>query len=184
MNNEVLKDIFKQQADLNKRVGKDYTKCNTDEELTVWIRDYLSALSNEMEELRSWTNFRWWKQYDKPIDRHQCKVEIIDMLHFLISLALPLMDADEFVDLYWAKKRLNDHRIDVGYNQEYEDKFKQPGNEDNDYLLQKVQCSRCAGRGYTWGYDKNAENNICQECKGTGYVADKTKEPEPAKRSL
>ena len=98
MNNEVLREIFAKQAELNKRVGKDHKDLN-DVQLTNWIKDYLAALTNEAEELRSWTNYRWWKLYDKPIDRHQCKIEIIDMMHFLVSLALPLLINDSTFSL-------------------------------------------------------------------------------------
>lgn len=129
-----LQQLIDAQASVNQRVGMSHEDLS-DEDLTVWIGRFLAAMTNECEELRSHTHWKWWKNYDGlPIDRNQIKIEIVDMLHFLLSLALPVMTADELFDVYMAKNRLNHARQDAGYNKDYE-KVDASGREDNDKIF-------------------------------------------------
>lgn len=138
MNPDMLAAIFEAQDALNARYsisGVPLNKTNiTDEQLTNRISKLLAAMYNECEELRSHTNWKWWKEYEKPIDRNQVKIEIVDILHFLTSMALTVMTAEEMHDIYMKKNQLNHHRQDVGYNDQYQ-KVDENGLEDNDKLF-------------------------------------------------
>jgi len=80
-----MKEIFQLQWDLNTytlaNIGKDYGETITDpEQKPVWIESYRKALSAELAEL-----IREVEEYG-PGTRN-AKIEIVDMLHFLVSLS-------------------------------------------------------------------------------------------------
>src|SRR4051812_35512954 len=64
-----------------------------------WLRNYLRALQEEGKELEQELLWKWWSK-DK-IDMQNIRVEIVDLMHFLTSLALTAgMTADEFHRIY------------------------------------------------------------------------------------
>ena len=131
---DTLKKMFENQKMFNNRVGVPTDRELTDEELTQWLGHMIAAISNELEETREWTHWKWWKEYTEPIDKNKIKVELIDIWHFLMSACMFCgMDADEFVDMYQRKLALNNKRQDVGYNDQYE-KVDSDGLEDNDKI--------------------------------------------------
>ncbi|HLX61466.1 MAG TPA: dUTPase [Planctomycetota bacterium] len=82
-----------------------------------WLRNYLRALQDECAELDRDLLWKWWSK-DK-IDLQNARVEIVDMLHFLVSLALTAgLTADEFHRLYMAKHEVNQKRQESGYSKE------------------------------------------------------------------
>lgn len=82
-----------------------------------WLRNYLRALQDECVELDRELLWKWWSK-DK-IGMQNIRVEIVDMLHFLVSLALTAgMSADEFHRLYMAKHEVNQKRQESGYSKE------------------------------------------------------------------
>ena len=81
----------------------------------LWLRNYLRALQGESSELEQDLLWKWWSK-DK-IDLQNIRVEIVDLMHFLTSLALTAgLTADEFHRLYTAKHRVNAQRQDNGYS--------------------------------------------------------------------
>ena len=83
----------------------------------LWLRNYLRALQGEATELEADLLWKWWSK-DK-IDMQNIRVEIVDLMHFLTSLALTAgLSADEFHRLYTAKHRVNHDRQDSGYSKE------------------------------------------------------------------
>jgi len=83
----------------------------------TWLRNYLAALSAEAEEVKEELLWKWWSK-DK-IDMQNIRVEIVDIMHFLTSLALISgLTAEEFHRLYTAKHRVNQNRQDQGYSKE------------------------------------------------------------------
>ena len=53
------------------------------------------------------SNYKWWKN-DKPIDEAALKEELVDVLHFFVSLCLRSgMDAEELYARYLDKNREN-----------------------------------------------------------------------------
>src|SRR5438128_1129540 len=61
----------------------------------AWLRNYLRALQAESAELEQELLWKWWSK-DK-IDLQNIRVEIVDLMHFLTSLALTAgLSAEEF----------------------------------------------------------------------------------------
>jgi dimeric dUTPase (all-alpha-NTP-PPase superfamily) len=85
-----------------------------------WLRNYLRALQGEATELEQELLWKWWSK-DK-IDLQNIRVEIVDLMHFLTSLALAAgVSADDFHRLYTAKHRVNQDRQDKGYSRATKD---------------------------------------------------------------
>lgn len=109
-----LQEIFDLQKSLNMRIGVD-TDNMSDEERQVWILNYARAMSQEIAELTDSVPWKWWAKYQQ-FDKQNARVEIIDMLHFLVSLAQVLeMNADDFHASYTRKHQVNLVRQDQGY---------------------------------------------------------------------
>ncbi len=111
---ELLKDMFELQGQLNQRIGVD-TVSMPEEKKTEWILNYCRAMSQELAELTDSVPWKWWAKYQK-FDKQNAKVEVIDLFHFLISIAQTLdMSAEDVHDLYCRKHRVNQERQDSGY---------------------------------------------------------------------
>lgn len=123
---KMLEQLFKKQAELNKRTGfdPDDLRANFDPQAAgIWLNNYIAAMSNELEELRDCT---YWKHWCKEArdgrrfllhDLQNARVEVIDMLFFWISLAQCVgLDAAEVVRLYEQKLRVNHSRQDRDYS--------------------------------------------------------------------
>jgi len=73
----------------------------------VWIQKDILALISEIGELLNEVNFKWWKN-DKPIDMPAIKEEMVDILHFFVSMCLKTgMDAEELFSIYVSKNKEN-----------------------------------------------------------------------------
>ena len=133
-----LTEIFQLQEDLNDRVFekqsigdgnltmRDICKeanrnCLGPNDLpNTWLRNYLKALQEEAKELDAELLWKWWSK-DK-INMQNIRVEIVDIMHFLVSLALASgLTAEEFHRLYVAKHRVNEQRQEQGYSKETKD---------------------------------------------------------------
>lgn len=80
-----------------------------------WFQNYLLALQEEAIELKESLLWKWWSK-DK-IDLQNARVEIIDMLHFLVSLALVAdMTAEDVHRIYVQKYEVNLRRQESGYS--------------------------------------------------------------------
>ena len=102
------------QAALNKRIGVN-TESMTEEEKTKWILNYCRAMSQEMAELTDSVPWKWWAKYQK-FDEQNAKVEVVDLFHFLVSLAQTLgMTADDVYQAYLKKNAVNHQRQETGY---------------------------------------------------------------------
>ena len=133
-----LKDIFELQAHLNDGIFKKQDIRGPDGQVLTtaalqaalargelgpngltnqWLRNYLKALTEEAAELDQELLWKWWSK-DK-IDLQNIRVEIVDLMHFLTSLAIVSgLSADEFHRLYTAKHRVNADRQEQGYSKE------------------------------------------------------------------
>ncbi len=80
-----------------------------------WLGKYLAALDDESRELREELPWKWWsKDY---LDMQNIRVEIIDQLHFWMSLALTAgLDADSVFNLYMQKNAVNHQRQEKDYS--------------------------------------------------------------------
>jgi dimeric dUTPase (all-alpha-NTP-PPase superfamily) len=109
-----LEEIFRLQAILNARIGVKLDNIN-DEEKAKWILNYTRAMSQEMAELIDSVPWKWWAKYQK-FDEQNAKVEVIDLFHFLISIAQTLgLTADDVFNAYLKKNEVNHKRQEEGY---------------------------------------------------------------------
>ncbi len=109
-----LAKMFEMQAALNRRIGIDTTTIQEDKQ-PEWILNYCRALSQETAELIDSVPWKWWAKYQE-YNKQNAKVEIVDMFHFLISLAqVAGMSADDVFDIYVQKNKVNFERQDSGY---------------------------------------------------------------------
>ena len=111
-----LTEIFELQKSLNARIGVDTDRIQAlPEEQVKWLLNYCRAIQQETAELTDSVPWKWWAKYQK-IDLENAKIEVVDLLHFLVSAAQVLgMDADEMHRLYTAKHKVNHARQDAGY---------------------------------------------------------------------
>jgi len=122
----VLQELFEHQAELNRRIGFNPSELRENfdpQKAGIWLNNYLAAMSNEIEELRDCT---FWKHWCKEAgqgkrfllhDLQNARVEVIDMLFFWISLAQCVgLDAEDVLDLYRQKLKINHQRQQDGYS--------------------------------------------------------------------
>ena len=80
-----MDEIFELQEQLNNRIGVNMNDMD-DEDRTKWILNYIRAMQQELAELTDSVPWKWWAKYQE-FDKQNAKVEIVDLFHFLISLA-------------------------------------------------------------------------------------------------
>ena len=132
----MLEDIFKMQLELNDYVFKKNNlkdKSGNDlnmqsiivsaekEEMMVndlpneWLVNYSKAIKEELLELDDELLWKWWSK-DK-IDMQNIRVELIDILHFLVSAMMCAgLTAEKVFDIYLQKHAVNIKRQDTDYN--------------------------------------------------------------------
>ena len=110
-----LDNIFELQDELNRRIGVDMSSMN-DEDRAKWILNYVRAMQQELAELTDSVPWKWWAKYQE-FDKQNAKVEIVDLFHFLISLAQVMgMTADDVHEAYLKKNKVNHDRQESGYS--------------------------------------------------------------------
>ena len=98
-----LENIFKLQEELNLRIGVKMDDMD-DEERSKWILNYVRAMQQELAELTDSVPWKWWASYQE-FDKQNAKVEIVDLFHFLISLAQVMgMSAEDVHEAYLKVK--------------------------------------------------------------------------------
>ncbi len=114
-----LEEIFAQQEALNKRIGVS-TDNMSEEEKAQWVLNYTRAMQQEIAELIDSVPWKWWAKYQK-FDQQNAKVEVVDLFHFLISIAQVLgMSPDDVYEAYVKKNKVNHNRQDSGYTEKDE----------------------------------------------------------------
>lgn len=99
-----LEEIFTLQKQFNDDVIITRKLEGSDEQ---WIQRYMMAMFVEMAELLDETNYKWWKN-PKVVDEDALKEELVDILHFFISLCIRSgMDAEELYSRYLDKNKEN-----------------------------------------------------------------------------
>ena len=103
-----LDEIFRMQKALNDDIiARRHLEGISD---TEWIQKQTLAMLSEMAELLNEVNFKWWKN-PKPVDDHAVKEELVDILHFFVSMCLRAgMTPQEMYDIYMGKNRENFNR--------------------------------------------------------------------------
>ena len=99
---EILDTIEKQYSDRFETTR--YFAALSKEE---WIQKRALALIEEVTEVLNEVNYKWWKN-PKEVDERAVKEEIVDILHFLVSMALSAgMSAKEMFEIYLDKNEEN-----------------------------------------------------------------------------
>ena len=111
---DILQDMFEKQAELNRRIGVETTTM-PEAEQPKWILNYCRAMSQEISELTDSVPWKWWAKY-QTYNKQNARVEIVDLFHFLISLAqVAGLTAEDVHRLYLEKNKVNFQRQDSGY---------------------------------------------------------------------
>jgi dimeric dUTPase (all-alpha-NTP-PPase superfamily) len=122
-NADQFRELFRMQKALNERIGV-HTEDMNEQEKTRWVLNYCRAMSQEIAELTDSVPWKWWAKYQK-FDDQNARVEVVDLFHFLISLAQVLgMSADDVFNAYVKKNQVNFQRQDTGYTQKDENDSK------------------------------------------------------------
>lgn len=109
-----LSELFRMQKALNERIGVK-TDSMSEEEKTKWLLNYTRAMSQELAELTDSVPWKWWAKYQK-FDEQNARVEVVDLFHFLISMAQVLgMTAEDVFQAYVRKNEVNFKRQETGY---------------------------------------------------------------------
>ncbi len=106
--------LFELQSQLNQRIGVD-TAGMDDATKAEWVLNYTRAMQQEIAELIDSVPWKWWAKYQQ-FDQQNARVEVVDLFHFLISIAQVLgMSADDVYNAYIKKNEVNHKRQDSGY---------------------------------------------------------------------
>ena len=136
--NDMLKRIFSMQSDLNDYVFKKNSLKDTsgnplamdtifaevnrgdlkvNDLPNVWLSNYSRAMREEILELDEELLWKWWSKDE--IDIQNIRVELIDILHFLVSaLICSGLTPEKVYDIYSQKHAVNLSRQDSGYSME------------------------------------------------------------------
>ena len=132
----MLDKIFEMQTELNDYVfAKNKLKDKAGQDLTMqsimsavddnklmvndlpneWLMNYSKAMKEELIELDEELLWKWWSKDE--IDMQNIRVELIDILHFLVSAMMCAgLSADKVLDIYQQKHAVNLKRQDTNYN--------------------------------------------------------------------
>jgi len=129
---DMLKDIFNGQTALEKLYGRD--KCFGCEmgmegmtNVGKMICDNATYMTQELAELRDSFYYKHWYAefrtgkafHPRPKGIHNAKVEVVDLLHFLMGIAVHLgMTAEEIHSFYIQKNQINQDRFNTNMKQE------------------------------------------------------------------
>ncbi len=109
-----LHEMFHMQKALNERIGV-RVEGMSEKEKIKWILNYSRAVTQEIAELTDTVPWKWWANYQK-FDAQNARVEVVDLFHFVISLAQVLgMKADDVFEAYVKKNEVNFRRQASGY---------------------------------------------------------------------
>lgn len=110
--------IFQLQQSLDQDIAQRRKLQFTREE---WMQKEVLAMLSELTEVLDEVNFKWWKN-PKPVDDAALKGELVDVLHFFVSMCLKSgMDAEELFSLYRVKNQENfDRQYGRSQKQGYE----------------------------------------------------------------
>ncbi|MEC8190971.1 MAG: dUTPase [Verrucomicrobiota bacterium] len=114
-----LDEIFEQQKALNSRIGVK-TEDMSEGDKAQWVLNYTRAMQQEIAELIDSVPWKWWAKYQE-FDEQNAKVEVVDLFHFLISIAQVLgMSPEDVYQAYVKKNKVNHNRQESGYTEKDE----------------------------------------------------------------
>jgi len=80
-----LEQMFDLQSQLDENIVK--IKNLKDIPFEEWMQKDCIAMISELSELMDEVNFKWWKN-PKPLDMSRIHEELVDILHFFISMCI------------------------------------------------------------------------------------------------
>ena len=96
--------IFQLQQSLNDDIE---ARRNIQFSREEWMQKEVLAMISELSEVLDEVNFKWWKN-PRPVDDAALKGELVDVLHFFVSMCLKSgMSAEELYTLYRDKNKEN-----------------------------------------------------------------------------
>lgn len=99
-----LEKIFEMQKLLDDDIA---ARRNLDFTTEEWMQKEVLAMLSELSEVLDEVNFKWWKN-KKPLDTDALRRELVDILHFFVSMCIRSgMDADELFARYIEKNKEN-----------------------------------------------------------------------------
>ena len=99
-----LEKIFEMQKLLDDDIA---ARRNLDFTAEEWMQKEVLAMLSELSEVLDEVNFKWWKN-KKPLDTDALRGELVDILHFFVSMCIRSgMDADELFARYIEKNKEN-----------------------------------------------------------------------------
>lgn len=119
-----LEAIFSMQRELNAYIGTKHNlpvfilpNAATEEEQIEWLLKFNKALAKESNELDDCYVWKWWADDYGSFDWQNAKVEIVDMLHFFVSMCIYAgLTPDDLFEIYKQKWLINKKRQDEGYS--------------------------------------------------------------------
>ncbi|MHB1419966.1 MAG: dUTPase [Bacillota bacterium] len=102
-----LNHIFELQERFDRELAE---RRKLDYDMNTWVQKEVLAIISELGELLGEVNFKWWKN-PKPLDRGAIAEELIDILHFFVSICLKVgLTAEEVYETYLNKNGENFRR--------------------------------------------------------------------------
>ncbi|MDO4571853.1 MAG: dUTPase [Clostridia bacterium] len=99
-----LDKIFSMQKALDDDIAERRQLSFTREE---WIQKGVLAMLSELSEVLDEARFKWWKNAE-PVDEAALRDELVDVLHFFVSMCIRSgMSAEELYGRYVEKNREN-----------------------------------------------------------------------------
>lgn len=81
----------------------------------TWLSKYSKAMAEEIKELDEELLWKWWSKDE--IDIQNIRVELIDILHFLVSAMICAgLTPEKVFDIYCQKHSVNLNRQNSGYS--------------------------------------------------------------------
>jgi dimeric dUTPase (all-alpha-NTP-PPase superfamily) len=115
-----LEHIFELQRKLTERMLPP-DALDSEEKKIQWVLKYVCALRQEIAELVDSLPWKWWAHY-QTLDLQNAKVEVVDILHFVIAIAQALgMTSEDLHRMFCQKNKKNHERQDKGYEQKSSD---------------------------------------------------------------
>jgi len=135
-NQDMLKKIFEMQTELNDYVfsknqlvdydgaqltmaaifaATDNGRLKVNDLPNQWLSNYSKAMREEINELDADLLWKWWSKDE--IDMQNIRVELIDILHFLVSAMICAgLTPEKVFDVYRQKHAVNLNRQDTNYS--------------------------------------------------------------------
>lgn len=104
MSKDMLKEIFRLQASFDEAIVKNR---ELDFPKEVWIQKEILAIISELSEVLDEVNFKWWKD-PQEINQERLTEEIVDVLHFFVSMCLKAgIEPEQLYEAYINKNKEN-----------------------------------------------------------------------------